>query len=410
MIIRFFYNLGIHLFVLGIKIASIRNQKAKDWISGRKNQFDKIKADFTTEQNPIWIHCASLGEFEQGRPVIEDIKDRYPNKRILVTFFSPSGYEVRKNYELADWVYYLPSDSPRNVKQFLDLIEPEMAVFVKYEYWFNFLKGLNEREIPTYYISAIFRPNQLFFKKIGKWYSEMLEYITHFYVQNETSKKLLNSIGYHNVTISGDTRFDRVAKIVDSITSIDLVEKFVENKKVIVAGSTWRCEEAILAQYMRKVPDEKLILAPHEVNDEHINNILNLFGDTAITYSKAQREDISNKQVLVIDSYGLLTSLYQYGKVAVIGGGFGVGIHNILEAATFGMPIIFGNNYEKFQEAVELKNAQCAFPINNVEEFNAVMSRLLTDPETTKKISKNSAQYVQDNIGATELILSTIFS
>lgn len=410
MIFRFFYNLGIHLFVLGIKIASIRNQKAKDWVNGRKTQFDKIKEDFQKPQNPVWIHCASLGEFEQGRPLIEEIKSRYPNKKILVTFFSPSGYQVRKDYELADWVYYLPSDNPRKVERFLDSIKPEIAIFVKYEYWFNFLKGLKEREIPVYYISAIFRPNQLFFNKIGKWYREMLQFVTHFYVQNNSSKELLNSIGYQNVTVSGDTRFDRVAKVVDSIRSIELVEHFAEQKKLIVAGSTWRCEEAILAQYMRKVPHEKLILAPHEVNDEHINEIMKLFGDTAITYSNAQKEDLKNKQVLVIDSYGLLTSLYQYGKVAVIGGGFGVGIHNVLEAATFGMPIIFGNNYEKFQEAVELKNAQCAFPINNVEEFNAVMNRLLTDAETTQKISKNSAQYVQDNIGATELILSTIFS
>lgn len=396
--------------MLGIAIASARNPKAKHWINGRKKQFSKLKKDFDAKQKPVWVHCASLGEFEQGRPIIEEIKNRYPDKTILLTFFSPSGYEVRKNYELADWVYYLPSDRSLNVKKFLDLVNPEVAIFIKYEFWFNYLKGLQKRNIPSYFVSAIFRPDQLFFRKIGKWYRGILKYVTHFYVQNENSKELLHSIGYDNVTVSGDTRFDRVAKVVHSASQIELVERFVNGKKVIVAGSTWRCEEAMLAQYMRKKPDEKLILAPHEVNDEHIDNIMKLFGEAAITFSNSQDEDFSKKQVFVVDSYGLLTALYQYGKIAVIGGGFGVGIHNVLEAATFGMPIIFGNNYEKFQEAVELKNEHCAFPVNNIEEFNVLMNRLLTDSETMKKISKKSAQYVMNNVGATDIILNKIFS
>ena len=411
MIIRFFYNLGIQLLVAGIAIASLFNDKAKSWISGRKNQFKKLKEDFKDSNvRPIWIHCASLGEFEQGRPVIEEIKHRFPNKKILVTFYSPSGYEVRKNYELADWVYYLPADKPFNVLRFLNLVNPEKAIFVKYEFWYNYLKGLNKRGIPIYFISTIFRPDQLFFKNYGKWYRGLLNFVTHFFVQNETSKELLKAIDINNVTISGDTRFDRVATIVKLVTQIELVEKFVEGKKVIVAGSSWRAEEAMLAQYMRKKPEEKLILAPHEVNEEHLQNILALFGNAAVLFSKATKTDLESKQVLVIDSYGMLTSLYQYGKIAVIGGGFGVGIHNVLEAATFGMPVVFGNNYEKFQEAVDLVNEQCAFPVHNIEEFNTVMNRLLSDLETSQFISKKSAQYVVENIGATKIILDATFS
>lgn len=402
------YNIGIQIFVLLVRIASLRNQKAKKWLRGRKGLLKKIQKEVEGSENLVWVHCASLGEFEQGRPLIEEIKLKYPEKKVLLTFYSPSGYEVQHAYNKADFVYYMPNDSRRNAKRFIKYIKPTVVFFVKYEYWYNYLTQLQKNEIPVYFVSAIFRPQQRFFKRDG-WYRKMLSKPTHFFVQNQVSADLLESVNIKNYTITGDTRFDRVAHILENVKPMPLVETFINNKDVIVAGSTWKAEEAILNQYLRTRPMLKVILVPHEVDEATIQRILTLFGSKAICYSKATQRNVTDKQVLVVDSYGLLTSLYQYGKIAFIGGGFGVGIHNVLEPATFGMPILFGTNYEKFKEATDLVEQNCAFPVANIEEFNTVVNHLLGNNQVVMNIAERTAAYVRKNVGATRKILDQVF-
>ncbi|MCF8363457.1 MAG: 3-deoxy-D-manno-octulosonic acid transferase [Prolixibacteraceae bacterium] len=406
---KFLYNIGILTYWFLVRVASLKNPKAKRFIKGRKHLLRNLKQEFKDVNNVVWVHCASLGEFEQGRPLIDNIKESFPDKKILLTFYSPSGYEVRKDYPKADYVYYLPIDTPRNARRFIKYVKPETAFFIKYEYWINLLRNLKKNNIPVYFVSSIFRRKQLFFKKHGKWYRKALKLATHFFVQNSISGKLLKSIGINNYTITGDTRFDRVAKIAQNASPLPVVENFCNNHQVIVAGSSWKAEEALILQYLRTNKKVKVILAPHEVKEENINRIMQQFGDIAILHSQARNKDISNKQVLVIDGYGLLTSLYQYGTLAVIGGGFGVGIHNTLEAATYGMPIIFGNNYRKFKEAIDLVRINCAFPVNNIEEFNTTLNHLLNKPDLTKNISEKSANYVVENIGATQKIINHVY-
>lgn len=403
------YNFGINLFCLIVRIASLRNQKAKRFLRGRKGQLKKIEKEVCGITELVWVHCASLGEFEQGRPLIEEIKLKYPQKKILLTFYSPSGYDVQKNYKGADFVYYLPFDTIRNSKRFIKAVTPEVVFFIKYEYWLNFLTVLNKKKIPVYFVSAIFRQDQLFFKNYGGWYRKMLKMVNHFFVQNQTSADLLESINIKNYTIAGDTRFDRVAHIVENVKPLKVVESFVDNKITIVVGSSWKSEEALVKQYLRNHPELKIIMVPHEVENGSVDNILNQYGELAIPYSKANINNVVNKQVLVVDCYGILTSLYQYAYIAIVGGGFGVGIHNILEPATFGMPVIFGPNYERFGEAVDLVGQNCAFPVNNIEEFNTVLNHLLKNYEITKKISQKTAAYVQSKVGATQLILNAVF-
>ncbi|HKM94163.1 MAG TPA: glycosyltransferase N-terminal domain-containing protein [Prolixibacteraceae bacterium] len=403
------YNIGIYTLYLLTLIASHFNPKAKLWIRGRKGQLKKMKAVFSGSDQVVWVHCASLGEFEQGRPVIEEIKNRFPHKKVLLTFYSPSGYEVQKNYSNADFVCYLPLDTRFNIKKLIKYAKPEMVFFIKYEYWYNVLSILNKKAIPVYFVSTIFREDQLFFKSYGKWYRKMLSKASHFFLQNESSAALLDTINIKNHTITGDTRFDRVANILKNVKPLKIVEAFINGTPVIIAGSTWKSEEALLRQFVLKNQGIKVVLVPHEIENGNVDRIMQSYGDKAIKYSEATKANLKNKQVLVVDCYGILTSLYQYGQIAVVGGGFGAGIHNVLEPATFGMPIIFGPNYERFREAIDLVNQNSAFPVNNIEEFNTVLYHLLANPSTTEKIATQAAQYVKNNVGATQKILDKVF-
>jgi 3-deoxy-D-manno-octulosonic-acid transferase len=404
------YNFGIQLFILALKIASKRNAKARKWIEGRKGMLKIMKQEHAPGAKVIWVHCASLGEFEQGRPLIEEIKRCYPEKKIMLTFFSPSGFEVQKNYQLADYVYYLPADSPRNAKRFIRFSNPEVVFFIKYEYWLNYLTVLKKRKIPVYFVSSIFRKDQLFFKWYGGWYRKMLKLVTHFFLQNQESADLIESLGIKNFSIVGDTRFDRVAHIQENVKPIPEIERFLNGFKAVVAGSSWKAEEALLMQFHRQFPIHKLIVVPHEVNAENITRLIELFKDDAVCLS--QMGTIKNtklKKVLIVDSYGLLTSIYQYGYIGIIGGGFGAGIHNILEAATFGLPVIFGPKYHRFKEANDLVELKCAFPVNNIEEFNTLLMHLMKDPSVVKILSDRATHYIKSNIGATGKILNAVF-
>jgi 3-deoxy-D-manno-octulosonic-acid transferase len=409
---KFIYKTGIYFYTLISHLASPFSSKANQFVKGRKNWQKELAHKIETNSRYIWIHCASLGEFEQGRPLIEAIKERHPEYRIILTFFSPSGYEIRKNYPLADIVSYLPVDTPKNARKFLQITNPEKAFFVKYEYWHFYISELKKRNIPLYQISAIFRKDQLFFKnsKLGKWYREMLFQFTHIFVQDKRSEELLSSIGITNASISGDTRFDRVAAIAAGSKNLPLVEKFKGNSKLIIGGSTWKPDEELLAAFINSVDDIKIIIAPHEVSDVNINRLQQLLKKPAVLYSKAENTDLAAQQVLIIDSIGLLSSLYRYGDVAYIGGGFGVGIHNILEAATFGLPVIFGPNYQKFKEAVDLEQRGGAFAVNGFSELVSALKKLIENKNFLEKSSSVSKKYVEENVGATPFIIKKVFN
>ncbi|MCY1720669.1 3-deoxy-D-manno-octulosonic acid transferase [Prolixibacteraceae bacterium Z1-6] len=409
------YNLGIFLYSCAIRIAALFNEKAKLMIAGRKNWQAQLQLKIDSNARYLWFHCASLGEFEQGRPVIEETKNQFPGYKIILTFFSPSGYEIRKNYEGADVVCYLPMDTKQHARTFLNIVKPEKVFFVKYEFWYNFITELKSRQIPLYIISAIFRENQQFFKNTpwGKWYRKILFSFEHFFIQNEKSGELLSSIGIKNFTISGDTRFDRVASIASGAKKFDIVDKFKGNSTVVIAGSTWKPDEELLIEFINNLNDTnsvKFIIAPHEVSASNINRIHQMLKKPAISFSKIQNADIQNYQVLIIDSIGILSSLYQYGNLAYIGGGFGVGIHNILEAATFALPILFGPNYKRFKEAVELTEKKGAFPIKNYNELKDALNLLLNDKNKIKKASETSKIYVEKNVGSTKLITKKVFN
>ena len=406
------YKTGIFFYSLLIRFYSIFNEKARFFVNGRKNWEEILTQKIDRNAKYIWFHCASLGEFEQGRPVIEELKEQFPQYKIILTFFSPSGYEIRKNYALADVVAYLPMDTKRNAKAFLSIVKPEKAFFVKYEFWHFYISELKKRNIPLYIISAIFRENQQFFKKTpwGKWYRKMLTGIEHFFIQNEKSGELLKTAGISNFTISGDTRFDRVAAIAKVSKEIPIVEKFRGNSTLIIAGSTWKPDEELLAEFINQSGDIKFIIAPHEVSAANINRIHQLLKKPAISFSKVSETEIDRFQVLIIDSVGLLSSLYRYGNVAYIGGGFGVGIHNILEAATFGLPVIFGPNYKKFKEAVDLTLEGGAVSISNFNELRNVLNSLIKEKNELEKASNICRNYVAKNVGSTKLIIKKVFN
>jgi len=396
------YNIAIQLYSLIIRIFSLFNTKASLFINGRKNIFLNIEKKIKTGSPHIWFHFASLGEFEQGRPVLEKIKEQYPNKKIVITFFSPSGYEVRKNYVLADGVFYLPLDTASNAKRLIAILNPELAIFTKYEYWYYYFKELNKNNIPLLIISGIFRPNQIFFKSYGSFHRKILSYVSHFFVQNEESIELLKGINIQNATLSGDTRFDRVAENAVTQKKLSVIDKFCANTPVFIAGSTWPEDEQLIASLCRKYPDWKFIIAPHEIGINHIHEIEKLFPD-GIRYSTFATTDepSPNQQVLIIDNIGMLSNLYSYGKIAYIGGGFGAGIHNTLEAAAFGMPVIFGPKYDKFQEAKDLIKLGAAKSISNLNELEMAFSTLT---ETAEKgfLAKN---YVISKTGSTDQIV-----
>lgn len=409
---RTLYSIIIHCYNFILNLASLFHPKARLWVNGRKNIFDQLKlklSKFDREHSVIWFHCASLGEFEQGRPLIERYRSLHPQSIILLTFFSPSGYEIRKNYSGADVICYLPIDTPACSKRFLDIVKPSAAIFVKYEFWFNYLDELKKRKIPTYLVSGIFRDKQHFFKPYGAWFRKQLGSFSHFYLQDKHSEELLHSIGFANTNVVGDTRFDRVSEIAKSVKQFPWIESFKGSSAIIVAGSTWPQDEELLSELEFK--NYKLIIAPHEINENHIKSIETVFRKRnikCIRYSNVSENNIHDAQILIINNIGMLSSLYQYGTIAYIGGGFGKGIHNILEAATFGLPVIFGPNYQKFAEAVELSNLGGAFSINSKADLEKVF-HLLHDEQVLKTASHISKYYVESRTGATEKILISIF-
>lgn len=398
--------------MLGAKIAAPFNKKISLFVMGRRDLFSRLEKEIGGSNPVIWFHCPSVGEFEQARPVIERYKKRGGKERILLTFFSPSGYELRKNYPLADWVFYLPMDSPRNATRFLDIVKPKMAIFTKYDYWYFYLTGLRKRGIPTYIISAIFREEQPFFRTWGCMWREMLRCFTTIFVQNEESKNLLLWQGVRNVVVAGDTRFDRVSDIVSGASSSNrIVESFVEGKRVLVAGSTWNEDEVRICNAIDGL-GLSIVLAPHEVYPDHISRIEETFHKyKVVRYSQnPSEEDLKGAQILVVDCIGLLSSLYKYGEFAYVGGGFGAGIHNILEAATYGRGVIFGPRYRKFQEACDLISSEGAVSYNSSEELRSLFELWLNNPEKLAQVSEISGNYVKGHLGASDIFLKEVFS
>ncbi len=404
--IIFLYNVIWFLFNIAVKLVAPFNTRAALLKKGHAKVWDDLKK-IKSKGKVVWVHCASLGEFEQGRPLIEAIKEKKPEYKIVITFFSPSGYEVRKDYKYADLVLYLPPDTRRNARRFIESVNPKMAFFIKYEFWYYYFHALKKNEIPLYSVSAIFRENQMFFKWYGFWFRKLLKCVTKFYVQDEASGLLLNKIAITNYVVAGDTRFDRVSAIAESAAGVPLINSFVKGSRALVAGSTWPADEKILAAWINKAPsDVKLIIAPHEIDKAHINELIQRFNIPTLCITNITNELPSDTRVLIIDTIGMLSAIYRYGSIAYIGGGFGKGIHNILEAATYGMPVIFGPKYKKFREAVELEKRKGGFAIHTYEQFVKVMNELWSEDE--KKLVKAgeiAAEYVESMKGATELIL-----
>lgn len=399
------YNIGVRLYFCAIYIASFFNKKAKLWLIGRSNVVYKYF------NNSLWFHFASLGEFEQGRPLLEYTRKNKPETKIVVTFFSPSGYEIRKNTDLADAVYYLPLDTAANAREFTEAIKPAAAIFTKYEYWYHYFNELHGKDIPLYIISGIFRPEQVFFKWYGGLHRKMLGFVTYFFVQDEASKELLQTLGITNVEVSGDTRFDRVWANAQKPKELPLIKKFKSKHKLFIAGSTWPDDEALVATLVKDYTDWKFIFAPHEIGEEKINKLISLLPlNSAIRYSQiaSDKLPINNYQTLIIDNIGMLSSLYQHAEVAFIGGGFGVGIHNTLEAAAFGLPVIFGPKYDKFKEAKDLISIKGGYSINNEPELKAIIAHITKDTRWYNQICQIVKDYVKENTGATKTIADHI--
>ena len=397
------YNFGIFLYSIFVRLVAPFNAKAKLFVRGREQTFQTLEQQIDSQKKHIWFHFASLGEFEQGRPVLEKIKKEQPEKLVVVTFFSPSGYEIRKNYQLATGIFYLPLDTRKNAERFINAINPELAVFTKYEFWHHYFQTLKDRNIPLFLISGIFRPEQIFFKKYGGFYRNILKNVTHFFVQNQESVDLLHSIGINQARIAGDTRFDRVFESAEHPQTITEVKEFCAGHCVFLGGSTWPPDEQLIAGLATENPDWKFVLAPHEIHAEHLDQIHKLFPQ-AIRYSKLKTNPGLNGQVLLIDNIGMLSALYQYADIAYVGGGFGAGIHNTLEAAAFGKPVLFGPNYHKFQEAKDLLQLGAAISISNAAELKKGFKQL--------KVNSNAGSlarsYVADHKGATETIYQEI--
>ncbi|MFB3390202.1 3-deoxy-D-manno-octulosonic acid transferase [Flavobacterium sp. LAR06] len=407
----FLYNLVVSIAGFFLKIIALFSPKIKLFIEGRKNVFTILEEKIKPTDKTIWFHSASLGEYEQGLPVIEKIKEKYPSHKIIVTFFSPSGYEVRKNNNVADVTIYLPLDTKSNAKKFLKLAHPELVFFIKYEFWLNYLKELEKTKTPTYLISGIFRDNQMFFKWYGGFYSKALKAFTYFFVQNENSKEKIEAIGFKNVIVSGDTRFDRVAAILKRDNTVDFIEQFKNNTPIIVIGSSWPKDETLLAEYINQAPSTvKFIIAPHNIKQDQISNLQSQITKSTVLFSEKDNiKDLSSYDVFIIDTIGLLTKIYSYGTIAYVGGGFGnPGIHNILEPATFGVPIVIGPNYSNFAEAVELVKIGGCIVISDSSELKQIFDRLLLDEKYLEKKSQICKSYIQENKGATESIMKIV--
>ena len=416
------YNIVIYLYLTGVAIVSLFNQKVRKMWRGEREAFSVLKQKVDPNAKYVWVHAASLGEFEQGRPIMECIRRDHPEYKILLTFFSPSGYEVRKNYEGADIVCYLPLDTITNARRFLRLIRPCMAFFIKYEFWYNYLHILRHRGVPTYSVSSIFRPGQIFFRWYGRQYGRVLKCFTKFFVQNEVSRELLATIGIHRVEITGDTRFDRVLQIKDAAKQLPLVESFVSpvaseaaaQRKCFIVGSSWEPDEDIYIPYFTD-KDWKLIIATHVVSPERVGLLKKRLveqGKKVVLYSEADKPEVkgtlSEADVMIIDCYGLLSSIYRYADVAYVGGGFGVGIHNLPEAAVWGVPVFFGPNNARFQEAQDLKQNGGGLEITNSHDFEQLMNDLVAHPDTIKERGRQAGSYVMNRSGATDKILRSV--
>lgn len=415
------YNILVFKAHILLWCIALFNKKIRLFVDGRKETFQKIST--LKNQETVWFHVASLGEFEQARPIIEEVKNKYTNYKILVTFFSPSGYEIRKNYNLADVVCYLPLDSNGNAKEFLEMVNPKIAIFVKYEFWPNFLKHLKKKNIPVILVSGIFRPNQLFFEWYGAFMRKSLKAFHHFFVQNSESKELLKSIAIGNVTIAGDTRFDRVSKILEQDNTLDFIKKFTNNQYTIVAGSTWQEDEELLVNYINREASlvEKFIIAPHNIKSDAILALQKSINKKTILYSRfldcarndnnnvianEMKQSLKDYQVFIVDTIGLLTKIYAAADVAYVGGGLKTGLHNILEPATFGIPVVIGNKFHKFKEAIDLVALKGCVSISNQKEFSSIFSRLKNNIDFRKQTGEINKQYIQQNVGATQKIIN----
>lgn len=438
------YNIAIYIYLIGVAIGSLFNKKIKKMWRGEREAVDLLKEKVDPTAKYVWFHAASLGEFEQGRPLIEQLKATHPEYKILLTFFSPSGYEVRKNYEGADIVCYLPLDTIRNARRFLRAVHPVMAFFIKYEFWYNYLHILRHRGVPVYSVSSIFRPGQVFFKWYGRNYAKVLHCITHFFVQNEVSLQLLKGIGIDEATVVGDTRFDRVLQIKEQSKELPIVEAFkgINGKgdackgalaedackedlsedackgdlsengckgcKVFVAGSSWQPDEDIFIRFFNAHPDWKLIIAPHVIGEDHLAYILDKLQMKAVRYTQATEQSAAEARCLIIDCFGLLSTIYRYGEIAYVGGGFGVGIHNVPEAAVWGVPVLFGPNNKRFQEAQDLLACKGSFEVTDYDSFNTIISRLISDDKFRHQCGEASANYVKSRSGATDIIMKSV--
>jgi len=407
---KLLYNIIVFLYSLSVRIAANFNPKASLWIDGRKGLFTKLEKSGIIGKQIIWVHCSSLGEFEQGRPVIENLRNSFPSHKILLTFFSPSGYEVRKSYEGADFITYMPLDSKRNAHRFIDMVRPQLVIFIKYEFWFNYIAELYKHKIPLIFASVIFRPSQHFFKPWGRWFAKQLNKATFIFVQNNESIKLLEKIKVYHADISGDTRFDRVIQLPEEDVSFPVIESFKGDSKLIIGGSTWPAGEKMLLDLLnRSDEDFKIVIAPHLINNEHIDEIVALFKKyDPILYSNGEPEKDNKSRVLIIDNIGFLSMIYRYANIAYIGGGFGVGIHNLLEASTYGVPVVFGPNHDRFREAIDLKVNGGGFTINNANECFKIIDKLLKDQDLYDSSSKAASSYVANNAGATQMIISKV--
>jgi 3-deoxy-D-manno-octulosonic-acid transferase len=409
------YNIVIFLYLCGVAILSLFNEKVRKMWRGEREAIRTIKEKIDPNAQYVWFHAASLGEFEQGRPLMEQLRREHPEYKILLTFFSPSGYEVRKNYEGADIICYLPLDTILNARRFLRTIRPVMAFFIKYEFWYNYLHILRHRGVPVYSVSSIFRPGQVFFRWYGKQYSRVLKCFTHFFVQNEVSRELLATIGITDVSVVGDTRFDRVLQIKAAAKQLPIVEQFKGNNKCFIAGSSWQPDEEIFIPWLNEHQDWKVVIAPHVIGEDHLQQIEHMLeGRKVVRYStiegqKPSANTIESADVLIIDCFGLLSSIYHYADVTYVGGGFGVGIHNTLEAAVWDVPVFFGPNNQRFQEAQGLKNCGAGLEIGNADDFRRYMQGFEEHPELMKELGEKAGAYVASLSGATDKILSHVF-
>jgi 3-deoxy-D-manno-octulosonic-acid transferase len=403
--VNLLYTLAIRVFGLLVWGAAGFRRAARLWVEGRRGWYRRLREDFRGKENVVWFHAASLGEFEQGRPIVERVREEYPDHPILLTFFSPSGYEVRKDFDKVDSVHYLPLDTPGNARKFLDVVRPKIAVFIRYEYWYNFLGAMFRREIPLIMVSSIFRKDQVFFKPYGAWFRTALRQISHFFVQNQESLELLESIGVSSKSLSGDTRFDRVWDAAQEKREFPLVERFLAGRTCLMAGSTWPFDDQLLKEIVPAFPDLKFVIVPHHVDGANIRRIMDLFEGEVALYTQGEDQELENRQILVVDTIGILTYLYRLADLTYIGDGFGAGIHSIMEPAAFGMPIFFGPNYHSFQEAVDLVERKGVFAVQDQKELVEGIRRFADDEGARQEAGRICRQYIQEKMGATDRVM-----